>query len=75
MVKIQIDLSENEDRKVTLFKVDQNLQTKEEAIKQIINRLPLKRVSVGNMFNCKKCGKITDEFEAEKGLCKNCQKE
>lgn len=36
MVKIQIDLSDKEDRIVEIFKLSNNLPTKQEAIKQMI---------------------------------------
>lgn len=36
MVKIQIDLSEQEDKIVEVYKLMNNLKTKQEAIKQII---------------------------------------
>lgn len=36
MVKIQIDLTEEENKIVTLYKVLKNFETKEEAIKKII---------------------------------------
>ena len=74
MVKIQIDLSESEDRKVSLFKVDQGLETKEMAIKEMIRRYPLKLFSIGQVIECKSCGQFTDSFESEKGYCKDCQK-
>jgi hypothetical protein len=44
MVKIQIDLAENEDRIVEVFKVVNNLKTKEEAIKQMIRYFKVKIV-------------------------------
>ncbi len=37
MVKIQIDLSEEEDKTVEIYKLVNNLKTKQEAIKQMIN--------------------------------------
>lgn len=36
MVKIQIDLSEEEDKIVEIYKLVHNLKTKEEAIKQMV---------------------------------------
>jgi flavoprotein len=36
MVKIQIDLSEDEDKIVEMFKLSNNLKTKQEAIKQMV---------------------------------------
>jgi len=36
MVKIQIDLSEDEDRFVEIFKLSNRLKTKQEAIKKMI---------------------------------------
>lgn len=36
MVKIQIDLSEEEDKIVEIYKLSNNLRTKEEAIKQMV---------------------------------------
>ncbi|VVB76471.1 Uncharacterised protein [uncultured archaeon] len=36
MVKIQLDLSENEDRLVELYKLSNKLKTKQEAIKRMI---------------------------------------
>jgi len=44
MVKIQIDLAENEDRIVEVFKVVNNLKTKEDAIKQMIRYFKVKIV-------------------------------
>jgi len=36
MVKIQIDLSDEEDKNVEIYKLINNLKTKQEAIKQMI---------------------------------------
>jgi len=38
MVNIQVDMDENENRIVELFKIANNLLTKEEAIKKIIQK-------------------------------------
>ena len=65
MVKILIDLNESEDRKVSLYKVDRTFETKEEAIREMIRRYPLKPFTVTNVFPCVKCGEPTDEVEAE----------
>ncbi len=42
MVKIQIDLAEPEDKTVEVYKVVNNLKTKEEAIKQMIRHFRVK---------------------------------
>lgn len=73
MVKILVNLSEDEDRKVSLFKIDQKLETKELAIKEIIRRLPVAPQLIGNPLICKNCGEITDSFEADNDLCLKCQ--
>ena len=44
MVKIQIDLSETEDKTVEVYKLVHNLNTKEEAIKQMIRFFKVKIV-------------------------------
>ncbi|VVB81626.1 Uncharacterised protein [uncultured archaeon] len=44
MVKIQIDLNENEDRIVEVYKVVNTLKTKEESIKQMIRYFKVKIV-------------------------------
>ncbi len=44
MVKIQIDLAENEDRIVEVYKVVNSLKTKEDAIKQMIRYFKVKIV-------------------------------
>ena len=42
MTKIQIDLSETEDRIVEVYKLVHNLKTKEEAIKQMVKFFKVK---------------------------------
>ncbi len=44
MVKIQIDLSEKEDKIVDVYKLVNNLKTKQEAIKQMIKYFKVKIV-------------------------------
>ncbi len=44
MVKIQIDLSEQEDKIVEVYKLVNNLKTKQEAIKQMVNYFKVKIV-------------------------------
>ena len=44
MVKIQIDLSEEEDKIVEIYKLVNNLKTKQEAIKQMIKYFKVKIV-------------------------------
>lgn len=44
MTKIQIDLSETEDRIVEIYKLVHNLKTKEEAIKQMVRFFKVKIV-------------------------------
>jgi len=44
MTKIQIDLSETEDRIVEVYKLVHNLKTKEEAIKQMVKFFKVKIV-------------------------------
>jgi len=44
MVKIQIDLSEKEDKIVDVYKLVNNLKTKQEAIKQMIKYFRVKIV-------------------------------
>ena len=44
MVKIQIDLSEQEDRIVDVYKLVNNLKTKQEAIKQMVKYFKVKIV-------------------------------
>jgi len=44
MVKIQIDLSENEDRIVEAYKLVYGLKTKQEAIKQMVKYFKVKIV-------------------------------
>ncbi|MBU4257644.1 DUF2683 family protein [Patescibacteria group bacterium] len=44
MVKIQIDLSEREDKIVEIYKLVNNLKTKQEAIKQMIKYFKVKIV-------------------------------
>lgn len=46
MVKIQIDLTEEEDRKVSLIQVDKNDKTKAIAIKRIIKEFPSMDISI-----------------------------
>ncbi len=44
MTKIQIDLSESEDKIVEIYKLVHNLKTKEEAIKQMVRFFKVKIV-------------------------------
>ena len=44
MVKIQIDLSEQEDKIVEVYKLVNNLKTKQEAIKQMVKYFKVKIV-------------------------------
>jgi len=50
MVKIQLDLSENEDRLVELYKLSNKLKTKQEAIKKMVQyfEVEIKPKNIGN---------------------------
>lgn len=74
MVKIQIDLTENEDRLVELFKAEHRIETKEMTIKEMINRsgkckhkyelADKQNVGNGKVFfqRCIYCGEIKKDF-------------
>jgi hypothetical protein len=50
MVKIQLDLSEEEDRLVELYKLSNKMKTKQEAIKKMVRyfEVEIKPKNVGN---------------------------
>jgi hypothetical protein len=58
MVKLQIDLGEEEDKIVSIYKIEHKLETKEQAVKELIQK-------------SKKCEHKFEVIEKEKGIGRN----